>query len=472
MIRELMTMTAAVLAVSATMPAVAQTVAPTASAPQTRDKAPGDQSLSPVQDLPAPAAPARVPEGEQPFPQSDYLMGDLGGIRNSLAARGVSLSFGLVNEVAYNPAGGTSEKVAYADQLSFAVKADMGKLAGLTGGVFTLNISDRNGKNLSDIAQLGTLQEVQEIFGRGNVARISELSYAQDLFGGTLNVKGGRLDIGDDFVAFSCKFQNLTFCYFTPDHIAGDNFFAYPVSQWAVRAKLKLAKDVSLKVGVYDINTKLADKSGGFSFNTSRSIGSDTMTELAWTPKLGPAGLPGTFKGGFWYSSARRSDLFLDANGLPQVVTGTSPLTHKGYFGYWLQAQQQLTGGRDGSSRGLTAFANFVQTDHRVVAVNQVINVGLFYVGAFASRPFDEIGIAVGRSRVSDVLRQAQLLRNATFNLAAPVQRSEIPVEVYYSLNIGKAIAIRPNVQYVRHPGGTAANKDAVILGLKNVITF
>lgn len=79
-----------------------------------------------------------------------------------------------MNEVAYNPAGGVKEKVAYANLLSFAVKADTEKLAGLTGGVFTLNLSDRNGRNLSDIAGLGTLQQVQEIFGRAR-ERISEI---------------------------------------------------------------------------------------------------------------------------------------------------------------------------------------------------------------------------------------------------------------------------------------------------------
>lgn len=471
MLHGLMT-TAAFIAAAIGTAAEAQTAASQAATPSTANTQAGDQNLSPVQELPAPAAPARLPEGEQPFPQSDFLMGDLGGFRSRLKQDGVSLSFGMVNEAAYNPAGGTREKVAYANQISFAIKADMGTLAGLTGGVFTLNLSDRNGRNLSQIANLGTLQQVQEIFGRGNVARISELSYAQDLFGGVLNIKAGRLDIGDDFVAFSCKFQNLTFCYFTPDHIAGDNFFAYPVSQWAARAKLKLTKDVTLKAGIYDINTKLASPSGGFSFNTSRSIGSDTMVELSWTPKLGATGLSGTYKGGFWYSSARRNDLFLDVGGQPQVLTGAAPLTRKGYYGYWAQAQQQLTGPHGGSPEGLTMFANFVQTDHRVVAVNQVMNVGLFYVGAFAARPFDEIGLALGRSRVSDVLKRGQLLRNATLGVDAPVQRSEYPIEVYYSLNIGKAIVLRPNVQYIRRPGGTRANDDALVLGFKNVITF
>lgn len=68
MMRELMATAALFTAISG-LPVEAQTVAPMDPSPQTREQAAGDQNLSPVQELPDPAAPARLSEGEKPFPQ-------------------------------------------------------------------------------------------------------------------------------------------------------------------------------------------------------------------------------------------------------------------------------------------------------------------------------------------------------------------------------------------------------------------
>lgn len=461
--KHLTAVTASLFAISICCPAAAQ---------EARDtQQPAGVPQPPTVDVrPDPVSPSQQP---REFDRADYLLGDLGGLRTDLDGAGVDVSLGAVGELAWNPEGGARERVEFANQISFAARFNMGRLVGLEGGTFTVNISNREGRSLSRTAELGTLQQVQEIFGRGNITRISELSYAQDLFDGRLNIKLGRLDIGDDFVSFSCKFQNLTFCYFTPDHIAGDNFFAYPVSQWAARARMKLTDELAFKVGVYDINPTLASSTEGFSFNTSNSIGSNTMVELAWTPALGAQRLPGIYKAGFWYDSARRNDVFFDVTNQPLQVTGAAPRRPKGSYGFWAQAQQQLTGPHGRSPSGLTLFANFVQADKQVVRVDQVVNAGLFYTGAFQARPLDEIGFAVGRSHVSELVRQGQILRNATPGLTdVPLLGSEYPIELYYSVNFGKAVSIRPNVQYVINPGGTSANRDVLVVGLKSVLVF
>jgi len=52
------------------------------------------------------------------------------------------------------------------------------------------------------------------------------------------------------------------------------------------------------------------------------------------------------------------------------------------------------------------------------------------------------------------------------------VQGSEYPVEVYYSANLTNWITLRPNVQYIHHPGGTGENANVVVLGLKASMKF
>ena len=44
---------------------------------------------------------------------------------------------------------------------------------------FQITITDRNGSNLSSEADLGTLQQVQEVFGRGQTCRASAVHSLQ-----------------------------------------------------------------------------------------------------------------------------------------------------------------------------------------------------------------------------------------------------------------------------------------------------
>ena len=65
---------------------------------------------------------------------------------------------------------------------------------------------------MSDDAGLGTLQQVQEVFGRGQTLRLSQFWYDQKFIDGVVDWKTGRITFGEDFAAFSCDFQNLTLC--------------------------------------------------------------------------------------------------------------------------------------------------------------------------------------------------------------------------------------------------------------------
>lgn len=434
-----------------------------ASAQATQDLPPSPSAA------PKPSQDVAATDSDTPLPaQPEHLLGDWGGLRTAAQDAGIKLSLGWANEVAHNFDGGRGGKTAAAGQIAFAAETDLQKLTGVDAGKIIVKISQRYGRSLSLTASLDTLQQVQEIYGRGNVTRISELSYSKDFLDKRLNVKFGRMEPGDDFGSFSCKFQNLTFCYFTPDHIAGDNFFAYPVSMWAARAKVKITGDVTFKVGAYDINPELARPRGGFSFNTTDSTGTNYITELNWEPKLGSRQLRGIYKIGGWHSTARREDLFFDIDRQPLVLTGAAPLERHGYNGIYAQMQQQLTNQPGPGDRGLSVFVNFFQTDEYVVQNNRVINAGLFYSGFLDARPYDEIGFAAGQTRVSSRLRKGQQLLGDE----AAVQHAEYPLELYYSVNFGSAVTLRPNLQYVVQPDGYKDRSNLVVAGLKTIVQF
>jgi len=52
------------------------------------------------------------------------------------------------------------------------------------------------------------------------------------------------------------------------------------------------------------------------------------------------------------------------------------------------------------------------------------------------------------------------------------VQSSEYVAEIFYGAALAPWIELRPNIQYVRHPGGTSQYTDDVIVGLKLSMNF
>ena len=140
-----------------------------------------------------------------------WLFGDWDGARTRLSNAGIDFQFGYTSEVAGNATGGQRRQVAYTDQWTFGTTFDLTKLGIVPGGTIQVTWTDRNGSNLSDDAHLGTLQQVQEVFGRGQTLRLTDFWYDQKFIDGMVDWKIGRIPFGEDFASFACDFQNLTF---------------------------------------------------------------------------------------------------------------------------------------------------------------------------------------------------------------------------------------------------------------------
>src|SRR5271170_4039063 len=100
------------------------------------------------------------------------LLGDWGGRRTDLYEAGIDFQFSYFNELAYNANGGSTRLARYADQSVAGVSLDLDKLWGWPKATFQLTLTDRNGKNLSADADLGTLMQVQQVYGRGSIVRL------------------------------------------------------------------------------------------------------------------------------------------------------------------------------------------------------------------------------------------------------------------------------------------------------------
>src|SRR5215472_19384961 len=93
-----------------------------------------------------------------PQPFSEDLFLDWDGFREALRQEGIDYRVGYVSETATNAQGGERRLVSYTDQWTFLGTLDLHTLFSVPNAILRITVTDRNGRNLSGDAHLGSLQ--------------------------------------------------------------------------------------------------------------------------------------------------------------------------------------------------------------------------------------------------------------------------------------------------------------------------
>lgn len=405
---------------------------------------------------------------------SKYLFGDWGGERTRLADEGITFDLGYGFEAAHNYSGGDREITRYTDQWKFGASFDLGKLWNWQGAKFNIMVTDRNGRDIGADANIGNNQLIQEVYGRGQTWHLTIFQLEQKFFNDRLTWKIGRMPVGEDTGSFSCDFQNLSFCGAQPGNIVGDYWVNWPTSMWATVLKFSTTKNTWLQLSAYQVNPKYVDDS--YARRNGLKLGFPSGTtgwliplEFGWKPSIN--GLPGSYRAGVWYNTSKGDDVFYDVNHEPRALTGDDPLQRTSRRGAWITFQQQVTG--EAGGKGTNVFLNITSADHQTSPTNNQISLGMEYKGIF-DRPNDFVGAALGFTHANGDVAKYQRLYNAVHPDDPGLVKSgyEKVAEVFYSWSPIPSIALRPNLQYIKDPGGIAEKNNAFILGLKASVAF
>lgn len=411
-------------------------------------------------------------------PDSEWMFGDWGGYRTQLQDDGIKFDVNYTMESAANLGGGadTNTTMRYSDQWSFGTNFDLQKLLDWQDAEFQMTVTSRNGQNLSEQVadqRTGMLSSVQEVYGRGQTWRLTQFWLRKGLFNDVVDVKAGRVTVGEDFDNFDGNlFQNLALGSGQAGNWRGDRWFNWPVSQWGGRMKFNITPDVFFQVGFYNQNSANYDRGDGFRLDTSNSEGNLVPVELGWKPTFGPEKLPGNYRIGYYYSSVDGDVYGSWRNG------GYQDQAHS--YGGYLLLQQQLTAQDGDVNRGLGVRVQAVMNDHKTSKTDNYQSIAFTWTGPFDARPQDEIGVGASRIHVnSDYTRslrqQNQANGESRFDSPTylPIQEgSEYNYEVYYNAKVTNWMSLRPNLQYVVAPGAVSEVKDAFIGGISANIAF
>jgi porin len=427
--------------------------------------------------------------------RSDFMLGDMWGLRTALSQYGVSFALQETSEVLGNVTGGAQRGAAYDGLTQMAAQLDTKRAFGLYGGTFNVSALQIHGDNLS-ATNLLTLQTASGIEA-DRATRLWELWYQQKFLEDRLDIKVGQQSLDQEFMVSQNAnyFMNTMFGWaMVPSADLPGGGPAYPLSALGVRLRARPIDPLTFLVGVFNgspVRNNIGDPQMQNPSGTSFPLNGGVLViaEMQYSyPSLGtmlyagrPEALARTYKLGFWYDTESFADQQLNTTG-GSLAGGGVPLQHHGDYSVYAVADQLVWVDPAESDRTINLFARAMaapQADRNLITFS--LNAGLTFHEPFLGRDEDTFGVGMGYAKVSGraaALDQATAAANP--GVFVPTRGGETFLEITYQYQITPWWQLQPDIQYVFNPGGGIANPNApsqrvgneLVLGLRTNILF
>ncbi len=432
--------------------------------------------------------------------RSQYLLGDMWGLRTLLSKYGISLALSETSEVLGNLTGGVKRGFDYDGLTQMAVELDTQQAFGWYGGTFRASALQIHGRNLS-ADNLLTLQTASGIEANPG-ARLWELWYQQKfLEEDRADVKIGQQSLDQEFMVSqnALVFVNTMFGWpMVPSADLPGGGPAYPLSALGVRLRARPTESITALLAVTNGNpapNNIGDPQQQNPSGTSFPLngGALVIGEVQYAyPALGSmvyaagsGSLSATYKVGFWYNSETFDDLQSDNTGLSLAspLSNGMPLTHHGNYSLYGVVDQMIwrssePGETDRSANVFLRAMGTPQGDRNLVVFS--LNAGIVFHEPILHRDDDTFGVAMEYARVSGsaaALDQATAFYTGAFT---PARTGETVLEVTYQYQLTPAVILQPDFQYVFNPGAGVANpnlpdqqiRNEAVIGLRVNLTF
>ena len=429
--------------------------------------------------------------------RSNYLLGDIWGLRPALAKYGMTLGILETDEVLGNATGGIHRGADYDGLTQVALQMDTQRAFGWYGGLFNVSALQIHGRSLS-ADNLQTLQTASGIEA-DRATRLWELWYQQKFLDeDRLDVKVGQQSLDQEFIVSqnALYFVNTMFGWpMLPSADLPGGGPAYPLSDLGVRVRFRPTDSITMLTGVYN-GSPVSNNNGdsqkqnpsGTSFPLNGGALVFSEVQLAY-PSLGAmqaAGegepLSSVYKVGFYYDSENFSDLRVDYTGtaLASPDSNGFALAHHGNWGIYGTADQMVWRSDEDAGHNLNLFARVMgapQGDRNLIDFS--MNVGLTLHMPFPHRDADTFGLGMGYAHVSRTAANSDRDANFYNGGGTIVRGGETFIEATYQYQLTPWMQVQPDAQYVFNPGagqintaGTGRLKDELVTGVRTNILF
>jgi porin len=430
--------------------------------------------------------------------RSNYLLGDMWGLRPFLSRYGASLAIQETSEVLGNVTGGSRTGFEYDGLTQMILQVDTNRAFGHYGGLFNVSALEIHGRSVS-ADNLLTLQTASGIEA-DRALRLWELWYQQKfLEEDRLDIKIGQQSLDQEFMVSqnALLFVNTMFGWpMLPSADLPGGGPAYPLSALGVRARWRPVDPIQILVGVFNgspVSNSQGDSQQQNPSGTRFPLNGRTLAiaELQYSyPALGNVVYPDeaqalsrTYRIGFWYDAESFGDQRFDDRGLSLADPNSSgnPAAHHGDYSIYAVADQMIWVNERDTNRNISLFGRIMGTpESNRNLIDFSMNFGLVMKQPLQYRNDDTFGIGMGYAHVSG--RAAALDRDtAAFTGAfSPARGGETYVEATYQYQLRPWWQLQPDIQYVFNPGAGIANPnspsqrvgDELVFGIRTNIIF
>ena len=366
-------------------------------------------------------------------------------------------TFSYTSELVRDAVGGARRGTAFAGAGGVQVTLLLGRILGWHGARLFVFVLGTHGGAPSDL--VGDVQGVSNLEAPAAV-RLEEAWLQQNLLDNRLSWLVGRYDLNTEFYRLQsgALFLDSSFGIgpeFSHTGVAGPSIF--PNTAFGTRVDYKPSPNIVWRAAVLD--GVPVDRAGEGIRLFAPGDGALLVGEVALLERPDTGGAPrhrrfaigrGLLRSyaakialGAWYYTAR----------FPDLIDTTQ---HRGSGGAYLIG--------DLTVRSLTAFAQLGLGDSRVNQIGGYLGGGFTLTAPFASRAQDALGLAVAAARNGSHYERAQTAAGGT-------AAGETSVELTYLAQLGSWLTVQPDLQYVIHPGGTRATRNAVVPGLRVAVS-
>ncbi len=444
-------------------------------------------STSPEPDSATPGGPAQETGTHADWLSGDGITGDWGGLRNKLVDHGVDFFASYQAEGWGNTTGGLEQGAVYTGLLRFGLNLDLDKAIGWHGasmGTTWLWLSGRDAS--ADL--VGNFLTISNIAGF-NTFRNFELWFQQNLWEDKISLRLGQLAADSEFVIsdYGSTFLNGTFGWpafmYTNLPEGGPG---YPMGILGIRLALNPLDWITFQTAVFQGNVYAQNVNNhGFRWRLDSENGYFFLNEaqFRWNHRDIETGLPGQFKAGGWYHTARFDEPDSDSSVrgnygfyfiLDQMLyrepakmaENTDAERKSGKSAVGKSDAASATPAEPKSEQGLGYFGRIAFEPQNRNFIGFYFDTGLTYKGLIPNRDDDTAGVAFAYAQLTDGAKDAAIAEGSVG------VGSEMVLEATYQAQITKWLTIQPNMQFIFNPGGTQDLDNALVVGGRLSITF
>ena len=382
-------------------------------------------------------------------PQDQTLTGDWGGLRSSLAGRGIVPFLTYTAGGWANLHGGIETGVGYEALADLGVDFNLARLLDWSGARFHIdwhwNLSDQPSQNLIGQFQTEPVDGNEAV----NSLRFFEIYFEQRLPGDRGRIKFGQIAIDDDFFVsqYAGPLINGTFAFFGSGRDQQVAPF-YPLAGPGLYAEVKPSDQWTVRWGMYtaDVGDDVASNHGfGWKMNEGVSGALEVATNRS------PGGLPGTYTLGILGTS--KTLLNFETGGTVQGSTGL-----------YLMVDQAVALASDGSPKLGAFFRLGYDPLLDRVLLHYYGNWGFTLAAPFAERANDSLTLGFAHAAFApDYVADQRATGQA-------VTDHESIVELNYQAVINGWLTLQPDFQVVINPH--YSDQTAWVFGLQATMKF